>query len=117
ALVSAQTTPAQKIDIAIQAGRLLDGVSAAPRERMTVLVAGDRIAGVQDGWQAPSGARVIDLRTSTVLPGLIDSHTHITGEGTGNALENTVTMMPVDDAVRSTVYARRTLDAGFTTIR
>ena len=115
-LVSGQTqTPA--VEIAVQAGRLIDAVSATPRERVTVLVAGGRIVSVQDGFQAPAGARVIDLRTSTVLPGLIDAHTHITGEGTGNAIVNAATRTPLDDAVASTVYARRTLEAGFTTIR
>jgi len=72
---------------------------------------------VQDGFQAPAGTRVIDLRTSTVLPGFIDAHTHITGEGTGNAVVRAATESPVDAAVRSTAYAKRTLEAGFTTIR
>jgi imidazolonepropionase-like amidohydrolase len=115
-LVSAQTQ-APKIDIAIQAGRLIDGVSTSPRGQTTILIGGDRIVAVQDGWQSPAGVRVIDLRTSTVLPGLIDAHTHITGEGTGNAIVRTATETPLDDAVRSTAYAKRTLEAGFTTIR
>jgi imidazolonepropionase-like amidohydrolase len=115
--LSAQT-PAPRVDAVIQAGRLIDGLSTTVRERVTIVISGDRIMAVQDGWQpAPSGARLIDLKTSTVLPGLIDCHTHITGEGTGNAIVNTATMTPLDDAVRSTVYARRTLEAGFTTIR
>lgn len=60
---------------------------------------------------------MIDLSRSTVMPGLIDSHTHITGKGTADAIIRAVTLSAVDHAVRSTVFARRTLDAGFTTIR
>lgn len=113
--VAAQPGPAATI--AIQAGRLIDGASTTPRGNVTVLIAGDRIIGLQDGWQAPAGARIIDLRTSTVLPGLIDCHTHITNQFEGNRVLEAVSESPVDDAVRSTVYARRTLEAGFTTIR
>jgi imidazolonepropionase-like amidohydrolase len=116
-LLAAPQTQPPRVELAIQAGRLIDGLTTTIRERVTILVAGDRITSVQDGFQAPAGARVIDLRTATVLPGLIDCHTHITGEGTGNAIVNAATLTPLDDAVRSTVYARRTLDAGFTTIR
>lgn len=104
-------------EIAVQAGRLIDGTSTTVRQNVTVLVGGGKVLSVQEGFQAPAGVKVIDLRTSTVMPGLIDAHTHITGEGTGNAIVTAATESPVDDAVRSTVYARRTLDAGFTTIR
>ena len=105
------------VEIAVQAGRLIDGTSTSVRQNVTVLVGGGKVMGVQDGFQAPQGAKVIDLRTSTVMPGLIDAHTHITGEGQGNAIVRAATMTPLDDAVRSTLYARRTLEAGFTTIR
>jgi imidazolonepropionase-like amidohydrolase len=110
-------TPQPAVDIAVQAGRLIDGTSTTVRQNATVLIKGDRVVDVVDGFQAPAGARIIDLRTSTVMPGLIDAHTHITGEGTENAIVKAATESPVDDAVRSTVYAKRTLEAGFTTIR
>jgi imidazolonepropionase-like amidohydrolase len=106
-----------KLDSVIHAGRLIDGTSAMVRQSVSVLVAGERIVGVQDGFQTPAGARVIDLRAATVMPGFIDSHTHLTGEGTGNAIVRAATDSPLDDAVRSTAYAKRTLEAGFTTVR
>jgi imidazolonepropionase-like amidohydrolase len=115
-LASAQT-PTPRADIVIQAGRLIDGIAGAPRERVTILIAGDRITAVQDGFQTVANARLINLQSATVMPGLIDCHTHITGEGTGNAIVRTATESPLDDAVRSTLYAKRTLEAGFTTIR
>jgi imidazolonepropionase-like amidohydrolase len=102
----------------IHAGRLIDGTSTTVRTNATIVITGDRITSVQDGFQPPpANARVIDLRTSTVMPGFIDSHTHITGEGTGNAIVRAATQTPLDDAVRATAYAKRTLEAGFTTIR
>src|ERR1700752_4991864 len=73
------------VEIAVQAGRLIDGTSTTVRERATVLGRGGKVIGVQDGFQAPTGARVIDLRPSTVMPGLIDAHDHLTTEGTENA--------------------------------
>ena len=82
-LVPARGQAPAAADVAVQAGRLIDGTSTTVRERATVLIGGGPHHRVQDGWQAPAGARVIDLRTSTVMPGLIDAHTHITGEGTG----------------------------------
>lgn len=111
-----QPTPAQP-DMAIHAGRLIDGVAAGVRDGATILLAGDRIVRVEAGFVTPAGAKVVDLKNATVMPGFIDSHTHITGEIGPDALLRTVTQGDVDAAVRSPVFAKRTLDAGFTTIR
>jgi imidazolonepropionase-like amidohydrolase len=115
---AAQQAPQPKPDRIIHAGRLIDGTGTTPRVRVSILISGDRIVAVQDGFMgAPTGVRVTDLSSATVLPGLIDSHTHITGEGTADAIVRAVTLGAVDAAVRGTAYARRTLEAGFTTIR
>jgi imidazolonepropionase-like amidohydrolase len=103
--------------VVVHAGRLIDGVSPAARERVSIVIEGERITGVENGFTRPAGAEIVDLSSATVLPGLIDAHTHITGEGTGNAIVRAVTRTATDEAIRSTVYAKRTLDAGFTAIR
>jgi imidazolonepropionase-like amidohydrolase len=116
------TTPAQQpqvqpVNKVVHAGRLIDGTSTTVRERRSILIADDRIVDVQAGFVKPAGAQVIDLSRATVMPGLIDCHTHITSELGPNALLDEVTHGAVDAAIRSTVYAKRTLEAGFTTIR
>jgi imidazolonepropionase-like amidohydrolase len=116
ALCASMAAPAK--DFVIHAGRLLDGVAASPREKVSILISNDRITAVQSGFVTPAGAEIIDLTGATVLPGLIDSHVHISHqlEG-GNPIATRMTTTDLDSALKATNYARRTLEAGFTTIR
>jgi hypothetical protein len=105
-------------DIVVHAGRLIDGIDVTPRTNVSVLIHDDWIVSVEQGFKSPAGAQVIDLSQSTVLPGLIDCHVHITHQSDGgNPIVESVTRSSFDSAVRATTYARRTLLAGFTSVR
>ena len=102
--------------VAVRTGRLMDGKGGAPIENAVILITGDRITAVGSGLRIPQGVQVIDLGGATVLPGLIDCHTHLTSQP-GNYYEDLFRKSPIDVAVTAHVYARRTLEAGFTTVR
>jgi imidazolonepropionase-like amidohydrolase len=118
ALCATTSTAALARDVVIHAGRLIDGVSAKPRETVSIVIKDDRIVAVQDGFVTPQGAEIVDLSTATVLPGLIDMHDHITSQHSGkNPIAERFTTNTLDTAYESVAYARRTLDAGFTSVR
>ncbi|ANE53103.1 metal-dependent hydrolase family protein [Flavisolibacter tropicus] len=99
-------------------GKLIDGLSATAQQEVTIVVDGNKIIEVQKGYQTPpSGVAVIDLKKNTVMPGLIDSHVHITSETSKNRYTEGFTLNTEDFAFRSVGYAERTLLAGFTTVR
>src|SRR5512132_1396226 len=108
---------------AIRAGTLIDGKSSTPRRDQVIVVRGNRIESVGDAASAkiPEGAAVIDLSRATVLPGLIDSHTHIFLQGEDPAeggYDVQLLKYPLAfRAARAAVSARRALEQGFTTIR
>ncbi len=110
---------ARALDTIVHCGRVLVVPGEAPREAVSLLIEGGRIVELQDGYvSAPDAAvAVIDLRDHFVLPGLIDAHTHITDQYTRDVRLRRVTETDADRAIRATIYARRTLRAGFTTIR
>jgi len=118
ALAFAPATASQAADIAIHAGRLIDGTGTPPKSQVTILVHDDRIVSVTPGFTQPAGASVIDLSTATVLPGLIDCHVHITGQfDGGDPVRELVTETDYDAAYKNPTYARATLEAGFTSVR
>jgi imidazolonepropionase-like amidohydrolase len=102
--------------VLIRAGTLVDTMAGTVRAGQDILIEGGRIKSVGPGLPAPSGARIVDLREKTVLPGLIDCHTHITSQPE-NYYADAFRKSPIDVAVSAHLYARRTLLAGFTTVR
>ncbi|MBU6372621.1 MAG: amidohydrolase family protein [Alphaproteobacteria bacterium] len=109
-------TPAAAYDTCIQAGALLATPGQAPLAQQTVRITGSRIVDVVAGYQSQGCARVIDQQARTVLPGLIDSHVHILSEQGPNRRFDAVTKTSADRAFDGVVYAKRTLEAGFTTV-
>ena len=102
----------------VHAGTLIDGVSSDARRNVSVVIDGGRIVSVDDGFIEPeSDDHVIDLRNQTVMPGLMDMHTHLSDQMSRASYMEEFTLNPTDYAIRSTVYAHRTLMAGFTTVR
>jgi imidazolonepropionase-like amidohydrolase len=102
----------------LHAGKLIDGISKQPRERVTVVVEGNRIAAIEPGFRAGTPQdRVVDLAQATVLPGLMDMHVHLTEQNAPNFELSRYKMAPADYAFDGAVYAERTLKSGFTTVR
>jgi imidazolonepropionase-like amidohydrolase len=115
-LTSAADSPGTSGLTFIKAGHLVDVAAGKIVEGTKILVEGDRIKAVGADLTPPAGATILDLSSAWVLPGMIDCHTHITFQFT-DYYADTFRSSPIDNAVYAHVYARRTLDAGFTTCR
>ena len=102
----------------IHAGTLIDGVGDVPRNEVSIIIEGERIAGLESGYVELEGAELIDLSDHTVLPGFMDMHVHLDQElDPPGSFAERYYLNSADYALRATVYAERTLAAGFTTVR
>lgn len=104
-------------DVVVHAGRLIDGVSSQPRERVSILIQDGIIQEVAAGYVSPAGYEVIDLTAKTVLPGLIDCHVHLSINFEAPLINHLVKATPPEQMVTAIVNARATLETGFTSAR
>ncbi len=105
-------------EIYIHCGSLIDGESNKVRKEVTIVVNGNKITSIQDSYLVPRGTgEVVDLKAYTIMPGFIDMHVHLENETSPDKYLRKFTQSDVDLAFQSTVYAKRTLMAGFTTVR
>jgi imidazolonepropionase-like amidohydrolase len=116
--VSSSAPPATSV---VHCGHLFDSESGRMLGETSITVEGERIKAVQAGAPQAGGAQsnvqVIELGNATCLPGLIDSHVHLTMQTSPTQYSDQFRLNIADYAIRSTVYAQRTLMAGFTTVR
>ena len=122
AATAQQSTPGPAVAepvLYIHAGTLLDRPGETPRGASTIIVRGGRIEAIRDGHvPPPAGARLIDLKREFVLPGLIDAHVHIFSDDEKMRARLEAVSRDIEDSLLIGVgNARRTLEAGFTTVR
>ena len=102
----------------LHCGKLIDVTKGLVLNEYSIVVEGNKITDVLAGYTKPAGTdKVIDLKSKTVMPGLIDCHVHLEHETSPTRYLETFTYNPADYAFQSVVFAERTLMAGFTTVR
>ncbi len=118
-LVLTATEPATKPAVVVKAGHLYDGTGDAARRDQAIVIEGERIVAVVpiDQLKVPDGATVIDLSSATVLPGLIDCHTHLASRADRYDEVAKFKDTPFNKAFAAVKHAAITLQAGFTTVR
>lgn len=102
---------------AIKAGTLIDVVSGKVLKNQIILIDNNLITEIGNNLTIPKDAEIIDLSNSTVMPGLIDCHTHMSAEPSDDYYGDIFRKTAMDYAVLAPIYAKRTLEAGFTTCR
>ncbi len=103
----------------LHCGKLIDTKSGKVLESKTIIVSGDKIVSVENGFKEPNSSEdtVVDLKDKTVMPGFIDMHVHLEGETNPKRYIQGFTLNDADVAYNSLAFAERTLMAGFTTVR
>lgn len=102
----------------IHAGTLIDGVSAKAKTEKTIIVENNKITAIKSGYITPNvGDRLVDAKDKTVMPGLMDMHTHLSMEFSKSSYSDGFRLNAADHAYKSVGFAKKTLDAGFTTVR
>ncbi len=110
--------PSQAQKTIIHCGNLVDVEDSKIKSEMSITIAGNKIEKISKGYISPgANETVIDLKDKTVLPGLIDMHVHIEGQSSAKKYEEQFRLNDADVALRATTYAKKTLLAGFTTVR
>ncbi|MBK6355066.1 MAG: amidohydrolase family protein [Saprospiraceae bacterium] len=102
---------------AIKAGKVIDVLSGTVLTNQIILIDSNMIITIGSSIEIPKNAEIIDLSNATVLPGLIDCHTHLTFQPGDNYYEDIFRKTPIDYAMLAPTYAKRTLHAGFTMVR
>src|SRR6202043_1809614 len=106
--------------VAVRAGRLIDGKGDTPIANALILIEGDKIISVTPGGAAPAGVPIIDLSKVTVLPGFVDTHTHLLLNGDITAEDYDVQLLKQSISYRAILSARNAriaLEHGFTKLR
>ena len=102
----------------IHAGTLIDGVTNKAKKEQTIVVEGNKITAIESGYLTPSATdTIINAKDKTVMPGLMDMHTHLSMEFNKSSYSDGFKLNAADYAYKSVGYAKTTLDAGFTTVR
>ena len=105
-------------DYLIHAGKLLDVEKLKVKSNQSIRIKDNKIVSVEEGFvSAKAGEQLLDLKDKTVMPGLMDMHVHLSGEINKTSYAEKFFMNNTDAAYRSTVFAKKTLEAGFTTVR
>ncbi|RIK80492.1 amidohydrolase [candidate division KSB1 bacterium] len=112
------TSPARAQRTLVHAGTLIDGISDKTQNNITLIVEKGRIIAIEKGFTAAkTNDKIIDLKNKFVLPGLMDMHTHLSGQTEKAGYLKRFQLYPPEQALAATQYLKNTLMAGFTTVR